>query len=72
MARAPEGHDMRPFEFQGLYRLKKFHILRVGAGPSAFDKMDAELIELPGYLQLITDGKRDAFRLRSIAQRRII
>ena len=50
---------------------EEFLVLRIRAGPAAFDVVDSELVELFGDQKLVLDRERDGLALRAIPQRRI-
>ena len=47
-------------------------VLGIGAGPAAFDVVDAQLVELLRDLQLVLDGEGDALHLGAVAERRVV
>ena len=47
---------------------EEFLVLGIGAGPAAFDVVDAELIQLLRNEQLVIHGEGDGFALRAVAE----
>ena len=52
----------------GTRPLEKLAVLGVGAGPSALDVSDPEIVQQSGDPQLVGNGQRDAFLLRPVSQ----
>src|SRR5574341_747657 len=52
--------------------LEELGIFGIGAGPAAFDKGDAKLVEAPDDAKLIIAGEGDALTLGAVPQGRII
>src|ERR1022692_3701775 len=48
--------------------VSKVKIFRSGAGPAAFDIVDAQLVELLRDEQLVVDGERDGLTLGAVAK----
>ncbi len=68
-ARRAEGHQRRRAEVQFVLGAgEELDVLRVGAGPAAFDEVHAEQIELLGDAQLVVDRCRDTLHLEAVAQ----
>ena len=51
---------------------KELDVLRVRPGVTAFDVVNAELVHAAGDLQLVIDGERDTFHLRTVAKGRVV
>ena len=71
-ARHPKRGDLRVFPFAlGRFREKR-HVLRIRAGPSAFDVVNPEVVELLRHANLIEHAERDPGPLRAIAQSGVV
>ena len=69
--RAPrhgKGAQLRVFKSFFLGEREKFFVFGIGAGPAAFDVMDAEFVETTRDFEFVENGKRDAFGLRAVAE----
>jgi hypothetical protein len=51
---------------------EELDVLGIRAGPPAFDEMDTEFIQLLRDTDLVLRRKTDIFRLRAVAERRVI
>ncbi len=68
----PEGDERGRVEPQlGARPPEELLVLGIGAGPSALDEVDAEVVELLGDTKLVVDAERDPFYLGAVAQRRV-
>ena len=72
-ASRPEGHQLRVLKVQfGCRPLEELHVLGVSARPPALDVVHAETVQLFSNAQLVVNGQRNAFKLRSITQRGVV
>jgi hypothetical protein len=53
-------------ELQATRLFEEFFVFGIGAGPSAFDVVNTELIELPGDEHFVIDRERDGLALRAV------
>ncbi len=60
------------FKLELLHLLKICGIFRITAGPAALNIGNPQIIEQVSNLQFIGNGKRNAFALGTVAQRRIV
>lgn len=67
-AGAAEGGDFGVFEGFLFGEVEEFDVFGVGAWPSAFDVMDAEVIEFACDADFVEGAEVDAFALGSVAQ----
>ena len=67
--RRPERDERRRGEVE-LVRSsgEELDVLGVGTGPSTFDEVHAEVVELLGDAELVLDGRRDTFDLQAVAE----
>src|SRR5262249_46601500 len=70
--RAAERGERRGVQPQRLRALEKLHVLWIRAGPAAFAKGDADLVQGSRYLELVLDRVGQPFTLRAVAQRRVV
>src|SRR5690606_11224593 len=66
--RAAERRQPRALQRHVFHRFEEAHVLGVGAGPAAFDVVDSEGVEAPGYRDLVFARQLDVLSLRSVAQ----
>ena len=62
-----KGGELGMMELDLLHPLEIFFILGIRSRPSAFDVMDAQMIEPLGDLEFIVDGERDPFGLGPVS-----
>src|SRR6266404_7218245 len=72
MAGAPEGSQPSVIQTERTRSREELSVFDIGAGPSAFDVVDAKLIQPSRYSELVFDGERNAFALRSVSERRVV
>ena len=65
-ARGPEGGQLCVLQFQTARLFEELFVFGIGAGPSAFNVIDTELIEFPGNEHFVIDGEGDGFALRAV------
>ena len=70
--RASEGYQTRGGERLARRPVEELEVLRIGAGPPAFDERHAQPVERAQDLQLVLDRVGDLLRLRSVPQRRVV
>ena len=64
-----EGGELGVFEMQfGFGAGEEVFVLGVGAGPTAFDIVDAQLVEFLGDEEFVVDGEGDGFALGAVAE----
>ena len=67
-----ECRDQRVLPLYIAGALEEFHILWIRAGPAAFNERHSQFIEPLRNANFIVGRKREAFRLRSVAQSRVV
>ena len=66
--RTESGQRRRAQHQFGLGAGEELGVLRIGAGPAAFDEADPEIVEVARDRQLVGNGKREPLLLRAVAQ----
>ena len=61
---------MLPLAARGLF--EELHVLRIRAGPAAFDVMNPVCVQALGNAELVRGREIDAFTLRTVAQGRVV
>ncbi len=72
MAGHPERGEPRPLPAHRAGGREELDVLRVRAGPAAFDERHPVLVEHPGDAQLVGERQRDVLALRAVAERRVV
>gem|GEM_PF-5319363 len=65
---AAESGELGVVESVTLHPLEEAHGFRVRAGPSAFDVIDAEVVQALGDAHLVFKGEADEFALLAVSQ----
>ncbi len=63
-----KGGDQRGFPLQIAGALEKLGILGIGAGPAAFDKSHAQIVQSPGHADFVVTRQGEPFALGPVAQ----
>ena len=59
-------------QLQRLCQMEELGVLGVGPGPAPLDEVDAQFVQLPGNLEFVLDGERNALLLRAVPQRGVV
>src|SRR5205823_1793286 len=65
-ARGSEGAEPGMLQLETTRLLEEFLVSGIGAGPSAFNVVNTELVQFPGNEHFVIDGERDSFALRAV------
>ena len=63
-----EGDELGVLQPHVAHAREELRLLRIGAGVSALDVVDAELVELPDDRELVLDGEGEAFHPEAVAK----
>src|SRR6266496_4414984 len=72
MAGASKSSEPSVIQTERTRSREELGVFDIRTGPSAFDVVDAKLIEPARYSQLVFDGERNAFALCSVSERRVV
>ena len=63
-----EGRHSGVTEFQAARPLEEVFVFGIGAGPAAFNVVDAQLVEFLANEDFVLDRERDGFALRAVPE----